>query len=64
MPPTLEKLKGHIAFGLSVRPSVRASVQNLLRYSFEISYRDSSSKIIDKYFFKSGLSPFVELCPL
>ena len=26
MPPTLEKLKGHIAFGLSVRPSVRPSV--------------------------------------
>ena len=23
MPPTLEKLKGHIAFGLSVRPYVR-----------------------------------------
>ena len=27
------------------RPSVRVSVQNLLRYSFEISYMDSSSKI-------------------
>ena len=35
MPPTLEKLKGHIAFGLSVRPSV-CPLQNLLRYSFEI----------------------------
>ena len=45
------------------RPSVRVSVQNLLRYSFEISYMDSSQKIIDTYFFKSGLSPFVELCP-
>ena len=47
MPPTLEKLKGHIAFGLSVRVCVRPSVrplQNLLRYSFEISYMDSSSK--------------------
>ena len=43
MPPTLEKLKGHIAFGLSVRPSVHASVQNLLIYSFEIPYMDSSS---------------------
>ena len=67
MPPTLEKLKGHIAFGLSVRVCVRPSVrplQNLLRYSFEISYMDSSSKkIIDMYFFKSGLSPFVEVCP-
>ena len=40
MPPTFEKLKGHIVLGLSVR----ASVQNLLRYSFEILYMDSSSK--------------------
>ena len=62
MPPTLEKLKGHIAFGLSVYASVRP-LQNLLRYSFEISYMDSLSKIIDKYFLKSGLCPFVELCP-
>ena len=41
MPPTLEKLKGHIGLGLSVgaclRPSVRP-LQNLLRYSSEISY--------------------------
>ena len=37
--PTLEKLKGHIVFGLSVRP-----LQDLLRISFEISYIDSSSK--------------------
>ena len=36
---------------------------NFLRYSFEISCIDSSSKIIEKSFFKSGLSPFVELCP-
>ena len=39
MPPTLEKLKGHIALGLSVRPTFRlffrVSVQNLLRYNFE-----------------------------
>ena len=59
-------MKVHIAVGLPVRPSsrpsVRAPIQNLLRYSFEISYMDSSSKIIDTYFFKSGLSPFVELC--
>ena len=59
MPPTLEKLKGHIALG----SSVRASVQNLLRYSYEILYKNSSSKIIDTYFFKFVLSPFVELCP-
>ena len=60
MPPTLEKLKGHIAMGLSVS----VSVQNLLRYSFEISYMDSSPKNNWHIFFsKSGLSPFVELCP-
>ena len=40
MPPTLENLNGHIALGLSVR----VSIQNLLRYSFDISYMDSSSK--------------------
>ena len=39
-------------------------LHNLLRYSFEIAYMDSSSKIIDIIFFKSGLSPFVELYPL
>ena len=32
MPPTLKKLKGHIALGLSVRPSVCPSV----RYKFKI----------------------------
>ena len=40
----MEKLKGQIAFGLSVRASIRPSVrplQNLLRYSFEISYMNS-----------------------
>ena len=48
-------LKGHIALGLSARPCVRpcmrpsvCPLQNLLhvRYSFEISYIDSSLKII------------------
>ena len=53
MTPTLEKLKGHIALGLSMHPSIPASIQNLLRYSFDISYIDSSFKIIDMYFFKS-----------
>ena len=28
MPPTSEKLRGHIGLGLSVRPSVRPSVRN------------------------------------
>ena len=45
-------------------PSAHAFVQNLIRYSYEISYMDSSSKIIDTYFFKSGFSPFVELSRL
>ena len=58
MPPTLEKLKGHIAFGLSVRP-----LQNLLRYSFEISYMDSSSKIIDTYFLSLDYLPFWSYAP-
>ena len=71
MSPTLEKLKGQIAFGLCVRASVHACVrpsvrplQNLLRYSFEISYMDSSPKIIDTYFLKSGLSPICGVMPL
>ena len=42
MSPTLENVKGHIAFCLSLRPCVRL-LQNLLRYSFEISYMDPSS---------------------
>ena len=35
MPPTLKKLKGHIAFGLSLRLFVR--LLQKLSYSFEIS---------------------------
>ena len=27
IPPTLEKLNGHIALGLSIRPSIRQSVR-------------------------------------
>ena len=52
MPSTLEKLKGHIALGLSVRPPV-CLFKILLRYSFEISYMDSSSKIMTQIFFVS-----------
>ena len=40
MPPTLKKLKEHIALGLSVLPSVCPSVLpsvTNLRYGFEIS---------------------------
>ena len=64
MPPTLEKLKGHIAFGLSVRACVCPSVcpfkiylDTVLKFHIWIPIQ----KIIDTYFFKSGLSPFVEL---
>ena len=32
MPPNLEKLKGHIAFGLSISPSFRPSVHPLKIY--------------------------------
>ena len=67
MPPTLEKLKGHITFGLSIRPCVRPFVRPLkisLSYSFEISYMNFSSKIIDSYFFKSGVSPLCGAMPL
>ena len=46
MHQTLVKLKGHIALGLSVRPSMRPCVKIFLRYSFEISFMDSSSKNI------------------
>ena len=57
----MEKLKGHIAYGLSVLASIRPSVhplQNLLRYSIEISYMDSLSKNNRHVFFKSGVMPF------
>ena len=54
MPPLLKKLKGHIAFGLSVLVCVRPSMRQL--QNTWIPYQ----KIIDKYFCKSGLSPFVE----
>ena len=50
MPPTLEKLKGHIAFGVSVRPCVRASVTKFIK----IQFMDSSSKMIGTYFYSLG----------
>ena len=59
MPPTLKKLKGHIAFGLSIR-----RLQNLLRYSFEISYMDSSSKNKGHFFFKVWIIPLCGVMPL
>ena len=65
MPPTLGKLKGHIAcfrlVRVCVRPSFCASVTKFIKIQFVISYKDSSSKNNGHIFFKSGLSPFVEL---
>ena len=57
MPPTLKKLKGHIALGLSVRPNNNKA--NVFKFHRWIPHQ----KIIYLYFFKSGLSPIVELCP-
>ena len=48
-PPTLGKLKGHIAFGLSMHASVRASVTKFIK----IQYMDSSSKNNCHIFFLS-----------
>ena len=50
MPRTLDKLMGHIALGLSFRPSVRASFK-FIKTQLEISDMDSSPNIIDMYFF-------------
>ena len=64
-PPTLEKLYGHIFLGLSLRPSVSPCVHSkiyldtVLKFHILIPHQ----KTIDTYFSKSGLSPFVELCP-
>ena len=41
MPQTWEKLKGHIAFGLSVRPCVRPFVRPYIRYKI---YEDTVLK--------------------
>ena len=51
MPPTLKKLKRHIALGLSVHASVRPFVRLLqkLSYKFEISSLDFTSKISPHY---------------
>ena len=59
-PPTLEKLKGHIAFGLSMHASARASVTKFIK----IQYIDSASKNnCHIFFFKSGLSPLWSYAP-
>ena len=53
MPPTLEKLKGHIALGLSVRVCTRPSVrllQNSLRQVLKFHIWIPHQKIIYTYF--------------
>ena len=65
--PNSGKVEGAYCFRLvraCVRPSVACPLQNLLRYSFEISYMDSSSKIIDTYFFKVWIIPLCGVMPL
>ena len=45
MPLPLESWRGKLLLACpSVRASVHVSVTNVLRYSFEISYMDTSSK--------------------
>ena len=54
--PNFGKVEKSYCFGLvrlSVRPSLIASFQDLLRYSFEISYMDFSSKNNCHVFFLS-----------
>ena len=63
--PNFGKAEGAYCFGLvrsSILPSVCASLQNLLRYSFEISHMDSSSKNNQHFFFKSGFYKTLFLC--
>ena len=60
--PNFEKAEGACCFRLvpaSVRP-----LQNWLRYSFEISYVDSSLKIIDTYFLSLDYPPLWSYVPL
>ena len=69
LPPTLEKLKGHIAFGSSMRPSIRLSMHpfkiykdTVLKFHIWIPHQ----KMIDTYFFESldyppgGVMPFLK----
>ena len=57
MPQTLKKLKGHIALGLSICPDNNSA--RVFKFHRWIPHQ----KIIGLGFFKSGLSPFLELCP-
>ena len=59
MPPTLKKLEGHIAFGLSVCLSVCLSVRLLTFVNIP------HEKIVDPYFFSCpSYAPFLSYVPL
>ena len=63
MPPTLEKLKGHIALGSSVHPSVcpfKIDQDTVLKFHIRIPHQ----KIIDLYFFKVWIISLCEVLPL
>ena len=61
MPPTLKKLKGHIALGLSVRPSVHPlQIQGrVLKFHRCIPHQ----KITDLYFFNLDYLPLWSYAP-
>ena len=64
MPQTLKKLKVHIALGLSIRLSVHLfKIYEDTVLKFHILYGFLIKKELTHIFLKSGLSPFVELCP-
>ena len=50
MPPTSEKLRGHIGLGLSVRPSVRPSVRLSVRNTWQLrNSRTAYARILKFY---------------
>ena len=68
--PNFRKVEGAYCFGLdrpsfrlSVRPCVRASVQNLLSYSFEFQIWIPHQKIIDTYFLSLDYLSFWSYAP-
>ena len=67
MPPTSEKLKGHIALGLSVCPSVRPYVRPFKIYQdtvLKIHIWIPHLKIIDTYFLSLDYLPLWSYVPL
>ena len=50
MPPTSEKLRGHIGLGLSVRPSVRLSIRLSVRNTWQLrNQRTAYARILKFY---------------